>query len=106
MLSSINRYSLHPLTPAGALIGTALLRHSEPRIPHSFGIGCNDPTKGSTFRWKKEWPGEDDMVVRDFQMAMVFLGYDDGETVDSLIITLGPCSPSMLPPKDGPPWMI
>jgi hypothetical protein len=44
------------------------------------------------------------MAVRDFQLAMVFLGYDDGETVDSLIITLGECSPSLLPPKDGPPY--
>lgn len=96
---SINGYNLNSLTPADVLIGTAFLRRGEPRNLALLGIGSNDPTK------RKLWPGGDDTAVRDFQLAMVFLGYDDGETVDSLIVTLGECSPSMLPPKDGPPWM-
>lgn len=105
-MQSINQHSLHTLTPAGVLIGTAFLRHGEPRTIHYLGIGASDPTKEPTSRWRERWPGEDDMVVRDYQLAMVFLGYDDGEKVDSLIITLGPGTPSMLPPKDGPPSWI
>lgn len=105
MLSGINRYNLNTLTPADVLIGTASLRYGEPKtIIDLLGNGANDSMKESASRWKKHWPGGDDMVVRDFQLAMVFLGYDDGETVDSLIITLGECSPSLLPPKDGPPY--
>ncbi len=96
---SINGYNLNSLTPADVLIGTAFLRRGELRNLALLGIGSNDPTR------RKLWPGGDDTAVRDFQLAMVFLGYDDGETVDSLIVTLGECSPSMLPPKDGPPWM-
>lgn len=97
---SINGYNLNTLTPADVLIGTALLRRGEPRNLDLLGIGSNDPTK------KKLWPGGDDTAVRDFQLAMVFLGHDDGEIVDSLIITLGECCPSALPPKDGPPYFF
>jgi hypothetical protein len=104
MLSSINRYNLHTLTPADVLIGTAFLRRGEPNFNDLLGTDSNDPMKGTASRWKKQWPGGDDMVVRDFQLAMVFLGYDDGEQVDALIVTLGECSPSVLPPKDGPPY--
>ena len=103
MLSG-NRYNLNPRTPAEVLFGTAFLRRGESYFNDLLGIGANDTAKEHTTRWKKQWPGGDDMAVRDFQLAMVFLGYDDGETVDSLIITLGECSPSLLPPKDGPPY--
>ena len=106
MQSSINGYSLQTLTPARALIGTAFLRHGEPTTLDLLGIGANDPTIEPISRWKTQWPGGDDMVVRDFQLAMVFLGYDDGETVDSLIITLGACNPSVMPPIDGPPYIF
>jgi hypothetical protein len=106
MLSSINCHNLYTLNPADVLIGTAFLRHSEPKTTDLLRIGANDPTKQPTSGWMRQWPGGDDMVVRDFQLAMVFLGYDDGLTVDSLIITLGECSPSMLPPIDGPPYVF
>jgi hypothetical protein len=101
MMSSINRYNLNTLTSADVLIGTAFLRRGE---PNNLDLLANDPSKETASHWRNQWPGGDDMVVRDFQLAMVFLGYDDGETVDSLIITLGECSPSLLPPKDGPPY--
>ncbi|WP_035353464.1 hypothetical protein [Edaphobacter aggregans] len=100
MPSSINY--LPTLTPADVLIGTAFLRRGEPKTIDFPRIGATDPTKEIASHWKKQWPGGDDMAVRDFQLTMVFL-YDDGETVDSRIITLGECSPSMLPPIDGPP---
>ncbi|WP_035358453.1 hypothetical protein [Edaphobacter aggregans] len=103
MQSSINYNTFPTLTPVGSLIGTAILRHDKPWILQLLGVEPTDPNKELTIR--KRWPGEDDMAVRDFQLAMVFLGYDDGETVDALIITLGECSPSALPPKDGPPYV-